>query len=143
VKFEVSHTADDQLMDALIALHRARWEQMGEPGMIEANRSEAFLREVAKLLASRGALSIFTVRFADRITAILLALCNKTTIFSYLSAFDPQHESLGFGRELLAKAFRYAHETGFRCWNFLRGDEAYKFPWSAQLIAKSRVLISR
>jgi CelD/BcsL family acetyltransferase involved in cellulose biosynthesis len=143
VKFEVSHAADDQLMDALIALHRVRWEQMGEPGMIEANRSEAFLREVAKLLASRGALRIFTVRFADRVAAILLALCNKTTIFSYLSAFDPQHESFGFGRELLAQAFRYAHETGYRCWNFLRGDEAYKFSWSAQLIAKSRVLISR
>ena len=95
VKFEVSHTADDQLMDALIALHRARWEQMGEVGMIEANRSEAFLREVAKLLASRGALRIFTVRFGDCVAAILLALCNKTTIFSYLSAFDPQHESLG------------------------------------------------
>jgi CelD/BcsL family acetyltransferase involved in cellulose biosynthesis len=143
VKFGVSHSADQEFMDALIELHSARWKKIGESGMITANHSEAFLHEVANLLAARGALRIFTVRFSNRIAAILLALCSQTTIFSYLSAFDPQHENFGFGRELLVQAFRYAHEAGYRSWNFLRGNEAYKFSWGARLLPKFRVVISR
>jgi CelD/BcsL family acetyltransferase involved in cellulose biosynthesis len=143
VEFSAADTADPELMDALVALHGARWSKSGESGMIEANRAEAFLREVAPLVAARGHLKIFTVRFAGRIAAILLALCDPSTIYSYLSAFDPRHEAFGFGRELLAQAIRYAHERGYRHWNFLRGDEPYKFSWGAQPIAKCRVMIAR
>lgn len=143
VRFDAADFMNAESMDALVALHRARWEKAGESGMIEANRSEAFLREVTEVLGARGSLKVFTVRFGGAIAAILLALHDNSTIFSYLSAFDPQHECFGFGRELLAEALRYAHEDGYRWWNFLRGDEAYKFSWGAQPIAKCRVVIER
>lgn len=143
VTFEAADSTTKESMNALVTLHRARWEKAGESGMIEANRSEAFLREITEVLGPRGSLKIFIVRFGGAIAAILLALRNRNTIFSYLSAFDPQHEAFGFGRELLAEALRYAHENGYRCWNFLRGDEPYKFSWGAQPIPKCRVIIER
>src|SRR5207248_11428268 len=114
VRFEVSETADSESLDSLVDLHGARWTRAGETGMIHANRSEAFIREVAGLLGSCGALRVFTLRFADRIAAIILALCNSTAIFAYMSGFDPQHERFGFGKELLAQALQYAHERGYR-----------------------------
>ncbi len=141
LEFKVSDTAAPELLDALIRLHGIRWARAGEDGMIAANRAEAFLREVADVLAQRGWLRILALRFAGRIATIILAMCNETTIFSYLSAFDPEHEAFGFGRELLARSFRYAQESGYRRWNFLRGEEAYKFEWGAQPVAKCRVVI--
>jgi CelD/BcsL family acetyltransferase involved in cellulose biosynthesis len=141
VSFHVTDTADPDLLNSLVHLHRVRWQKEGEAGMIAANRSEAFLREVAGLLASSGLLRIFTVRFGERIAAILLALRNQTTIYSYLSAFDPEWESFGFGRELLAQALRHTHENGYRRWDFLRGEEPYKFSWGAELVPKCRVMI--
>lgn len=143
VRFEVSESAGGPLLDALVDLHRARWERSGESGMIEANRSAGFVREVAGVFAARGMLRFFTVRFAGQIAAILLALCNESTIFSYLSAFDPQWEAFGFGRELLARAFEYAFANGYQHWDFLRGDEAYKFSWGAQPAPRCRVVIER
>jgi len=86
---------------------------------------------------------VFVVRFGGEVAAVLLALRHRATTFSYLSAFDPQYESFGFGRELLAQSIRYAHECGCRQWNFLRGDEPYKFSWGAQRIEKCRLVISR
>jgi CelD/BcsL family acetyltransferase involved in cellulose biosynthesis len=141
VTFDVAESATAELMDALVALHTARWAKAGEAGMIEANRSEAFLRDIAARFSEAGWLRIFTVRFGDGIAAILLAFRDEATIYSYLSAFDPHYEEFGFGRELLAQAFRYAHERGYRQWNFLRGDEPYKFSWGAQAVAKRRVAI--
>jgi hypothetical protein len=52
----------------------ARWSKAGEAGMIEANQSEAFLRDVAERFATRRWLKIFSLRFADRIVTILLAV---------------------------------------------------------------------
>ncbi len=143
VTFEVTCAADETLIAALIELHGERWQKFGEPGMIEANGAKAFLRAIVRVLAERGWAMIFAVRFGGRIVAVLLALCNSTTIFSYLSVFDPQYEKFGFERELLAQAIRYAHEKGYRKWNFLRGDEAYKFSWGARPLEKRRVIIRR
>jgi CelD/BcsL family acetyltransferase involved in cellulose biosynthesis len=143
VTFQVADSADEFLMCSLIALHRERWNSAGEPGMIDANGSESFLRAMAVAFAGRGWLRIFTVRFGDSIAAVLLAFCDRTNIFSWLSAFDPKYEEFGFGRELLARAIGYAHARGCRNWNFLRGAEPYKFSWGARPVPKCRVLISR
>lgn len=141
--FQVVHDADPALISAFIDLHRARWRRSGQPGVIDANCAARFIQEVATKMAAAGALRIFTLRFQDRIVATVLALCNPTTVFSYLSAFDPEYETFGFGRELLARAFDYAHAHRYRCWNFLRGDERYKFDWGARWIPKCRLKIER
>jgi len=143
VTFEVAETPDEGMISALIELHRRRWEDAGQSGMIQANGSEKFLREAASRLAKRGWLRTFAVRFGSRVSAVLLAFCHLNHIFSYLSGFDPRDETFGFGRELLLQAIRYAHERGYRCWNFLRGDEPYKVSWGAVPVEKRRVIIQR
>ncbi|HEX4227304.1 MAG TPA: GNAT family N-acetyltransferase [Bryobacteraceae bacterium] len=141
MRFDVAESANIELMDALITLHGARWAKTGEAGMIEQNRSEAFLRDIAERFGARGLLRIFSLRFKDRVAAIILAFCDGKAICGYLSAFDPRYAEFGFGRELLAQALRYAHERGYRRWDFLRGTEPYKFSWGAQALAKCRVMI--
>lgn len=143
VKLEVCDTARPELLDALVRLHRLRWEKAGETGMIAANRSEPFLREAADRLAHCDALRIFTLRWQDRVTAIILAFRNQATLFGYLSAYDPQFEEFGFGRELLARTLRHTQESGYRRWDFLRGNEPYKFDWGARPAARCRLLIRR
>jgi CelD/BcsL family acetyltransferase involved in cellulose biosynthesis len=141
VSFEALESTTPELMDALVQLHGARWAKSGEQGMIAANRSEAFLRDVAERFAALGSLRIFSMRFANRIVAILLALRDRTTLYAYLTGFDPEYEKLGFGRQLLAHAVRYAHEQGYRQWDFLRGQEAFKFDWGARVVEKCRLVI--
>jgi len=141
--FEVSDSADPALLDVLVALHEKRWQRAGEPGMIQSNRSEAFVRDVAARFAGTGSLFILTLRFGKTPVAVILALRAGATIFGYLSAFDPDYEKLGVGRELLARSLRYAHQHGYRRWDFLRGEEPYKFSWGAQRIPKRRVRIFR
>ena len=143
ITFEVTGAAEESLMHALIDLHRFRPESAGQIGAIDATRFEGFIRSLAAAFAERGWLSLFAIRFGGRIAAVLLAFTWRTKIFSYLSAGDPRYEALGFGRELLAQAIRYAHENGCRGWDFLRGDEQYKFSWGALPIEKRRVIIQR
>ena len=143
VRFAVTSGADRELLDTLIELHAARWQRSGQAGTIESNHAAGFLRTVAGILARRDCLRIFTMHFKARTAAIVLAFHNETTIFSYLSAYDPEYERFGFGRELLLQALHYAQRRGYTRWNFLRGEEPYKFSWGAERIPKRRVVVER
>ena len=141
--FEVLATPEPEAIDALIQLHTARWRRVGEPGMIQANGSAEFIRDVAVKFERCNILRIFCLRVDDRIAGVILSFPYGDSLFSYLSAFDPEYEELGLGRILLYRALKYSFENGFRTWNFLRGDEPYKSWWGAHAIPKCRVIVSR
>ena len=143
LEFCVSKEADPELMDALVELHTAKWLKRGQPGMIQANGSAEFLCDVARKFAALDMLRFFTLRFQGKISALIVAFPYGKTMYGYLSAFHPEHEHLGFGRTLLYEALRNCFENGYKAWNFLRGEEAYKFWWGAQRISKCRVRLSQ
>jgi CelD/BcsL family acetyltransferase involved in cellulose biosynthesis len=139
VQFAASAASNHVLVEALIGLHTACWRARGLPGMIEQNGAGPFLRAVAGSLASRDMLRFFTICVDGKIVAIILALRNYSSLFGYLSGFDPVYAKYSFGQELIAQALRYAHDNRYRSWNFLRGVEAYKFEWGAVELPKVRV----
>ena len=141
--FSFSVGLDSELLEALIRLHTLRWQRQGESGMIAANRSAQFLREVTRRLSSLNMCAFFSMRLEGRVVAVILSFPYRGTLFSYLSGFDAEYEYLGLGRLLLYYALQCAFDQGFQSWNFLRGEEAYKFEWGAQLERKSRVIIRR
>ncbi len=143
LRFEAVEDARPELMSALVKLHTAKWQKRGEPGMIQANGSAEFLCDIAREFATRDMLRFFTLRFQNKIVALIVAFPYKRTMFGYLSAFDPEYEALGFGRTLLSDAVRHCFENGYEAWNFLRGEEPYKFWWGAQAIPKRRVRLVR
>ncbi len=143
VQFRVDGQANALLLDALIDLHGARWRKQGESGTIVANRSAAFLRDFAEQLSRVGALQLFSLTWNSRVVAVIFGMARADVLYGYLSAFDPELEEFGFGRNLLFQALRYAAQQGYRCWNFLRGEEPYKASWGALPIDKCRLLITK
>ncbi|MBV8572238.1 MAG: GNAT family N-acetyltransferase [Acidobacteriaceae bacterium] len=133
----------EALMNDLIRLHRARWSLQGESGMIVANRSAQFLREVALRLASARMLRFFGLELQQRVVALILSFPYKNVLFSYLSGFDPEYQQYGFGKLLLQYSLQHAFENGFTSWNFLRGSEPYKLDWGARIISKRRLVLAK
>jgi len=143
VEFKVIEKPDAALLHSVIQLHTARWEAKGEPGMIAANHAAEFLCDVGLLFADRGMVRVFTIHFQGQTAALNLAFLFRNTVFAYMSAFDPQHEHFGFGRKLLHDAIKHCYESGVAYWNFMRGDEPYKFSWGAECVAKSRMFVEK
>jgi CelD/BcsL family acetyltransferase involved in cellulose biosynthesis len=143
LEFQVSSDANPELLTALVQLHTARWKVRGENGMIEANRSAAFLGDIARQFAAQQMLRIFSLRFEHQIAAVILAFVYQSKAYGYLTAFDPAHEQLSFGSVLLFEALRHCFEQGIQAWNFLRGDEPYKALWGAETIPKLRLTLVR
>ena len=140
---EFAVTADRALVDDLIRLHGDRWRRHGEAGTIASNNSAEFLREVSRQFARADILRLFSLRFHSEIVAISVGFLWRNRLYSYLSAFDPQYEILGFGRKLLYESLRHAYEQHYTAWNFCRGEEPYKFSFGAVSIPKCRLTVTR
>lgn len=134
---------EPECLEALIRLHSARWRKRGQPGMISANRSADFLRDIAEAFRREQMLWFFSLRFQGDIVAVIMAFAYKNVLYGYLSAFDPAHADLGFGKIMLFDSLRFAFEKRYVSWNFLRGSEPYKSDWGAVAIPKSRLVITR
>jgi CelD/BcsL family acetyltransferase involved in cellulose biosynthesis len=143
VAFEAVCDQRPEMVESLIALHAARWQSRGEPGMIEANRSACFLREIVDKFASSGLLRLFELRMENEIAAAIVCWIYNDRLFFYLTGFDPRFERFSPGQLLLFECLRYSYAHGCREWNFLRGTETYKFAWGAEPVPKCRVLITR
>ncbi len=143
IDFEVVDQADSELLYALIALHALRWQKRGEAGMIASNNSTDFLKDIAPKLGRRGLFRFFVLRYQRNIAAIIWTMPFQKKIFSYLSALDPEHEIYGFGRTLLFEAIRHSYGQKLSAWNFMRGDEPYKFSWGGVVVPKLKVCITR
>ncbi len=147
---ELAHLYFDQVdgysgeyLEALLALHTRRWREQGEPGMVKANQSAGFIRQVSQLMAPKQGVMFFALRFQDQIAAVILAFPHRQQLFAYLSAFDPTYNALGVGRILLYRAIKFASEAGYKSWNFLRGEEPYKTDWGALPVSRMRITIRR
>jgi len=88
--------------------------------MIDANRSGPFLRDVAAAMAARDMLRVSTLYVRDRVLAIMLGFRNPAAIFFYITGFDPEFEECGCGRVLMARTLEYAHNEGYKFWDFLQ-----------------------
>lgn len=132
VRFE-SATEDTapKFVEALAALHRARWARRGEPGVLADPPVAAFHREVAPRFARLGMLRMEALRVDQAFVGVLYAFSARRRCHYYLSGFDPTWERRSPGSVLIGRAIEWAMAAGDQFFDFLRGAEPYKYRWGA------------
>lgn len=128
-------TSVDQVgaaFERFLRLHEMRWENSGgselsgHPRLIEFHR-----RAVSKLAAT--ALPRFDELWLDgECRASIYGLDNGKTFYYYNSGYDPAFARFSVGLALLGLSIRAACERGVTTYDFLRGDETYKFDWATR-----------
>jgi CelD/BcsL family acetyltransferase involved in cellulose biosynthesis len=111
-------------LDDFLALHRR--SRAGKARFMDA-RMERFFRRAIPALAARGGAR---VAFLERDTgpiASFVTLQWDGTVGLYNSGFHPEQAALSPGLVLLAHVIRDAVERGVRRFDFLRGEERYKY----------------
>ncbi len=119
------------LLDDLFALHAARWQALGEPGVLGDARMQGFLRLAARELADRGLLRIAYANFRVRNVAVLFALADRSRTHSYALGTAADVPGQSFGSMAFATLIEHAAASGDAEFHFLRGEESYKYQWGA------------
>jgi CelD/BcsL family acetyltransferase involved in cellulose biosynthesis/glycosyltransferase involved in cell wall biosynthesis len=122
----------DELLDALFALHAARWREKEQPGVLASPAVRRFHREAARGLLAAGILRLCALRFDGRIAAVFYGFAAHGRTHYYLSGFDPAFERLSPGTMIVGVAIEDAVREGCTEFDFLRGREPYKYAWGAR-----------
>jgi CelD/BcsL family acetyltransferase involved in cellulose biosynthesis len=119
------------LLETFFALHGARWEQRGLPGLLADDTVRAFHIEATAALMAQGALRLLALRLDGRIVAMLYGFAGKGRFYHYLAGFDPELRQLGLGTLVIGHAVMQSIDEGLKEFDFLRGREDYKYRWGA------------
>jgi CelD/BcsL family acetyltransferase involved in cellulose biosynthesis len=107
-----------------LTLHRRSRE--GKAKFMDA-RMERFFRRAIPALAARGGARLAFLDLPGGPVASFVTLEWDGTVGLYNSGFDPERAALSPGLVLLAHVVRDALERGRRRFDFLRGEERYKY----------------
>jgi hypothetical protein len=126
VHTEPAHVKEN--LDVLIQLHLAHWRRVSEPGTLGRPGFSEFLKDVCTSPSSGASTRLYVLRHEGKPAAALLAFWFGESVLFYQTGWDPDSPvaRLSPGMVLVARSIREAIEHGFRYFDFLRGDEAYK-----------------
>jgi CelD/BcsL family acetyltransferase involved in cellulose biosynthesis len=134
-------------IDAFIALHRMRF---GDDGLFPNNpggeRSRHFVHRLAELERNEsdgGQLHVALVRCGTRLIFAALAFDDGATVFLYNAGMDPSARDASPGVSGTALYFQDRLAAGRRRFDYLRGNESYKYEWGAVDEPIERLLVTR
>jgi CelD/BcsL family acetyltransferase involved in cellulose biosynthesis len=106
------------------ALHRR--SRAGKARFMD-DRMEGFFRRALLAFAARGACRLWFLDTQSHPIAAFVTIEWSDTVGLYNSGFDPERAALSPGVVLLAQLVRDAIARGRRTFDFLRGEERYKY----------------
>lgn len=121
-------------IDTLIRLHQLRWNSAGQPGLLGRRGFRGFLNQLARLEESSATFRLYVMEDAGTPIAALLNFHYGSTAFHYQNGFDPhcRFASYAPGTLLILHGIQAAIQEGLSTYDFLRGQEAYKFQFTDQ-----------
>ncbi|AMX99084.1 GNAT family N-acetyltransferase [Mesorhizobium ciceri] len=117
-------------LDQLIRLHNVRWAEHG--GGVLANPAvEQFHRLSLPLLDAHGLVRCWLLAIDDRTIGAYYGFHHRGRAYAYLGGFDPAYAEESPGAILIGHAIVESIREDAREFDFLRGQEAYKYGWGA------------
>ena len=111
-------------MDAFLKLFSL---SRGEKAAFMNARMEVFFRSLAEAMAGIGILRFGTVELDNQPVAMTLGFDYNDAHYLYNSAYDPRFNHLSVGLLCKVLCLKENIEQGRKKWDFLRGDETYKY----------------
>ena len=133
-KVELKHYSElgslDDTMEIFFNLHQKRWERKGEPGVFGSKKAREITIQTIKFFAERDWLRLHFLTVNNRPVATSLDLEYGGTMYGHLCGFDPDYDRYSVGNLLLLKILKQCIIKKISEYDFMQGDEAYKFDWT-------------
>lgn len=117
----------DTIADAMPDFFRLMRASSGDKDDFLTPDRERFFGELARELAARGQFKLFFLEVDQARVAACICFDYDDNFLLYNSGYDPEYSALSVGLLNKALCIREAIESGKRRFDFLRGDERYKY----------------
>jgi CelD/BcsL family acetyltransferase involved in cellulose biosynthesis len=131
-------------LDEFVDLHQKRWGADGLfPETPGGAQSRAFFRGLFEHCGLNGLIALHFLTVGGRRIAAGIWFDDGETLYFYNAGVDPEARELSPGVVLVARSIQMALQAGRSRFDFLRGDEPYKYEWGAVNVPIQRLLVVR
>ena len=117
----------------VVRLHQLRFDSRHRHTFFPTAAIQRFHAEVLQQLEAVGMARVFVLESKGKAIAALYGFSVGKTFAFYQCGMDPAWARLSVGLVMMGCALEEAIRTGHDEFDFLRGDEAYKFQWTKQV----------
>lgn len=144
VSFQFAQTEGERraALSELVTLHGLRWRERGGSTAFYTPALIAFHEEFSRLALARGWLRLAVLRLNGMPVAAFYGFRYKRWFYFYQSGFHPDYGRYSVGSVTLALTIKSAIAEGAEEYDFLHGDEAYKFLWTRSVRELLRLEVS-
>lgn len=145
IRYESDVTAEnwEMLFDNLVRLHNIRKEAKGIVGKFGDPSYTRFHRDAFQSYASSGQLFVPRLMDGEKIIAIRYAYIDRGVYYGYQSGMDPTYGVFSPGSVLTYYIVDDLIKRGVHRFDFLRGDEKYKYNWTSDESVLKDLLVFR
>jgi CelD/BcsL family acetyltransferase involved in cellulose biosynthesis len=131
-------------LDEFVDLHQEKWGADGLfPPTPGGAQSRAFFRGLFEHCGPDGLIALQFLTVGGRRIAAGVWFDDGETLYFYNAGVDPEARDLSPGVVLVARSIEMAMQAGRSRFDFLRGDEPYKYGWGAKDAPIQRLLVVR
>ncbi|MFC1918670.1 GNAT family N-acetyltransferase [Chloroflexota bacterium] len=105
-------------------------------------RMESFFRSLAKAMAEIGLLRLGILELDTHPAAMTMGFDYNKSHYLYNSSYDPRYDSLSVGLLCKVLCIKESIERGRKKWDFLKGDETYKYQLGGREVPLYNCLIT-
>lgn len=131
----------ERAVQTVIELHQSRWNSLGFPGVFHDKRFVGFFRQIVRDAAREGRLWFREAADEQGVSASRMILRYNGRFYDYISGFDDRSQSArsrpGIG--ILLSLIEDAIAQNIHRIELLRGEEDYKFDFTARTVANYRI----
>ena len=119
-----------RLLQTFIDLHHERWKSRDGSQALPDSSLVQFHEQWSRLALDRGWLRLSILSFDETPVAGTYGFAYGGKLYFYLTGFNPAYATYGVGRMCLEESLQEAFEEGLEEYDFLHGDEKYKYHWA-------------
>ncbi|MEP6755082.1 MAG: GNAT family N-acetyltransferase, partial [Chthonomonadales bacterium] len=131
-----------QGMNDLFELHQQRWKSRLMPGVMGSKKAQRFHRMVAERFLACGWLRLHITNSGNKAVAALYCFSFHGRYYYYLGGFAPELGKYSLGTTLTMHAIQQSITEKCKEFDFLRGNEPYKYRWLPEERLNERLLLS-
>jgi len=131
----------DELLAKFFELHVVRWRSEGVESRFAEPQMQAFMQGFCALAADNGWFRGYTLRDGGKTDGVLIAFHFGPEAYFYQIARDAGSRVLNAGMMLITASIEQAIRESLTRYDFLRGDESYKFRLAKSSSQQATVMI--
>ena len=117
-------------ISVLVRLHTASQKRKNNIGLFTDQNMIDFHTELAEIFLKNGWLRSYSLNIGDTSIAAIHCFQYNNVVSFYQSGFDQFWQKYSPGSQIMMHAIQQAINEKNKTFDFLRGDESYKFKWT-------------